>query len=199
MKHRKIDITVLLLMLVITVGTVISVIMLKAKGLKSTQTGCEEAISLNGVVITSLYTMNVFQMSYLQDFVVDNDDGERLLFRKVVKQPSYVLFLSEDFCPICIETLMEEYSLSASDVPLFVIFNNIPQRELKFRNNVFDNATCFSMPADNLFYENLRISQLLLYLSEDMYIEGVLAPFNGIKKDAYETFFTKKSLTSRVI
>lgn len=96
-------------------------------------------------------------------------------------------------------SLMEEYSLSASDVPLFVIFNNIPQRELKFRNNVFDNATCFSMPADNLFYENLRISQLLLYLSEDMYIEGVLAPFNGIKKDAYETFFTKKSLTSRVI
>lgn len=193
MKHSKTDIAVLLLMLGITVATVISVIVLKNRATENVSAaGYEDAVSLNSIVLSSLYTMNSFQMSYLQNFVIDNKHGERQIFSKVIKQPSLVLFISEDFCPICIETIMKEYYLSASDTPLFVIFNNISKRELRFRSDVFNDATCLSMPAENLFYENLQTSQLLLYLSEDMYIEGVLAPFSGMNEDVYKSFFTKK-------
>ena len=133
-------------------------------------------------------------MKEIQNFILRDVNGNTVLFDKAVPDSSVVLFLSEDFCPICVDSLMSSYSRVLSDIlPVYIVFNNISVKELNFRSEIFDGALCFStINADGTAEEFFQCSQLLLYI-ENMRVNQVLIPYSGLSTDAYYVFFEKLS------
>ena len=137
--------------------------------------------------ISSVHNMNLFQMTYLTDIAIEDAHGRQSLLSKNVTTPSLILFLSENYCPSCLESIMMSYSDKTDPFPMIIIFNNISLRELHFRSSIINETTCYSLIGEMPF----DITQALFFTDSSMYIYGTLIPYNGIDQNEYSIFFSK--------
>lgn len=144
-------------------------------------------LSIHHQSISSAHNMNLFQMTYLRDIAIEDNQGKQSLLSKNITTPSLILFLSENYCPSCLESIMISYSDMTDSFPMIIIFNNISMRELHFRSSIIDETTCYSLIGEFPF----DIPQALFFTDRSMYIYGTLIPYNGIALNEYSIFFSK--------
>lgn len=137
--------------------------------------------------ISSAHNMNLFQMTYLTDIAIEDNQGIQSLLSNNITTPSFILFLSENYCPSCLESIMMSYSVMTDSFPMIIVFNNISLRELHFRSSIIEETTCYSLIGEYPF----DIPQALFFTDRSMYIYGALIPYNGIAQNEYSIFFSK--------
>lgn len=190
MKPPKAKTIVILLTAILSAVTLTSVALLYLKG---RQYNKNVAVPYKNSQVTDiLYAMNYFQLYEIPEFVITDKNGDKHIASKIIHEFSFVLFLSNDFCPSCIEQLMNAYDNIRNRIPIFIVFENISIRELNFRSEVFENAMCYSTETWPFAKEHLN--QILLYVGDNSCILGNLIPFDGMNSSLYEIFFNKASL-----
>lgn len=141
-----------------------------------------------------IYSTNKLLLSRMPEMACMDVNGNNVLLSKVIHEPAFILVLSEDFCSICVEDIVDSYrEYIGNRLPLKVVFKDIPLRELNFRSEVFSDAECFSLQSDLLEIESS--SQSLFLVSENLLIRNVILPFSGMSKDAYDVFFQNSNNT----
>lgn len=138
--------------------------------------------------------LNRVLMTKLSDFVSIDSDGIEFMFNQRIFNPSLVLVLSEEFCPQCVETIVDKYlNCSGAKPSLYVVFNNISLRELSFRQSVFKDIPCFSSLTS---IEQSLSSHSLFYVDENRYILNAifLDDVSHVGEDDFEYFFNNVNL-----
>lgn len=186
MKNSVFYASSIILMSVMFVITVVSVATVRKVAKNSNGKVGNDSIAVSSEKI--IYSTNKLLLSRMPEMVCMDIDGNSLLLSREIHEPTFILVLSEDFCSICVEDIIDSFrECIGNRLPLKVIFKDITLRELNFRNEVFSDAECFSLQNDLLELE--LSSQSLFLLSENLLIKNVILPFSGMSKDAYDVFF----------
>lgn len=179
-------------MSVMFVITVVSVATVRKVAKNSNGKVGNDSIAVSSEKI--IYSTNKLLLSKMPEMVCMDIDGNSLLLSREIHEPTFILVLSEDFCSICVEDIVDSYrEYIGNRLPLKVVFKDIPLRELNFRSEVFSDAECFSLQSDLLEIESS--SQSLFLVSENLLIRNVILPFSGMSKDAYDVFFQNSNNT----
>ena len=192
MKNSVFYVSSIILMSVMFVITVVSVATVRKVAKNSNGKVGNDSIAVSSEKI--IYSTNKLLLSKMPEMVCMDIDGNSLLLSREIHEPTFILVLSEDFCSICVEDIVDSYrEYIGNRLPLKVVFKDIPLRELNFRSEVFSDAECFSLQSDLLEIESS--SQSLFLVSENLLIRNVILPFSGMSKDAYDVFFQNSNNT----
>ena len=119
MKPPKAKTIVILLTAILSAVTLTSVALLYLKG---RQYNKNIAVPYKNSQVTDiLYAMNYFQLYEIPEFVITGKNGDKHIASKIIHEFSFVLFLSNDFCPSCIEQLMNAYDNIITDALIKLI------------------------------------------------------------------------------
>lgn len=137
---------------------------------------------------TIAYLTNELILSSVPEFACKDINDKDLLLTNIIHEPTFILALTEDFCSICVDSIINAYNeYRREDIPLIIIFNQIALRELHFRNEVFSKIECYSSLSD---ISKIGFSgQAILFVTDDLVIRNALLPFSGMHNKAYYSFF----------
>lgn len=132
--------------------------------------------------------MYSFLNTNISDFLCRNVDNELKKFSSNLNgKPISILFLSENFCPDCVNKIMTTYNNIPEEKPrLFIVFNDITIRELSFRQEIFKDVICLSSQGTT---EYMLAPQTLMYVDKNNLILNMMFLSNTQDVDLSDLFF----------